>query len=139
MRSSKSNMKILVAKILPMSPSNCSACAQRVINLNNAIPGWASGKTTSASPITVVDQWSGFNTSTDTVDGVHPNSSGNPKIANRWFPALTPYLTRTGTGGGTAPNGFPYCANGSASDPDGDGWGWENNASCVVRGSAADH
>lgn len=37
-----------------------------------------------------------------------------------------------------ASNGFPYCANGSASDPDGDGWGWENNASCVVRGSAAD-
>ncbi|MFI1522361.1 carbohydrate-binding domain-containing protein [Kitasatospora cineracea] len=38
----------------------------------------------------------------------------------------------------TAPNGYPYCANGSASDPDGDGWGWENGASCVVRGSKAD-
>ncbi|MGW4942049.1 glycosyl hydrolase [Actinoplanes sp. NPDC004185] len=38
----------------------------------------------------------------------------------------------------TAPNGYPYCVNGSSSDPDGDGWGWENNASCVVRGSAAD-
>jgi hypothetical protein len=32
-----------------------------------------------------------------------------------------------------APNGYPYCRNGSASDPDGDGWGWENQASCVVR------
>ncbi|KIQ61562.1 hypothetical protein TR51_19630 [Kitasatospora griseola] len=38
----------------------------------------------------------------------------------------------------TASNGYPYCVNGSASDPDGDGWGWENNASCVVRGSKAD-
>ncbi|MFE2588370.1 hypothetical protein ACWDX8_38595 [Streptomyces anthocyanicus] len=28
--------------------------------------------------------------------------------------------------------------NGSASDPDGDGWGWEYSRSCVVRGSAAD-
>ena len=37
-----------------------------------------------------------------------------------------------------APNGYPYCVNGSASDPDGDGWGWENNQSCVVRGSRAD-
>ncbi|GAA1790200.1 hypothetical protein GCM10009682_10300 [Luedemannella flava] len=37
-----------------------------------------------------------------------------------------------------ASNGYPYCANGSASDPDGDGWGWENNASCVVRGGRAD-
>ncbi|MFF9504730.1 cellulase family glycosylhydrolase [Streptomyces sp. NPDC014656] len=43
-----------------------------------------------------------------------------------------------GDTGGTAPNGYPYCVNGSASDPDGDGWGWENNRSCVVRGSAAD-
>ncbi|MFI8370005.1 cellulase family glycosylhydrolase [Streptomyces sp. NPDC085466] len=52
-----------------------------------------------------------------------------------------------GDTGGTAPNGYPYCANGTASDPDPDpdgwgwgwGWGWENNRSCVVRGSAADH
>ncbi|MEV6204500.1 cellulase family glycosylhydrolase [Streptomyces sp. NPDC051771] len=43
-----------------------------------------------------------------------------------------------GDTGGTAPNGYPYCVNGSASDPDGDGWGWENNRSCVVRGSSAD-
>ncbi|GAA5023858.1 carbohydrate-binding domain-containing protein [Kitasatospora paranensis] len=41
-------------------------------------------------------------------------------------------------GAETAPNGYPYCVNGSASDPDGDGWGWENNQSCVVRGSGAD-
>lgn len=31
-----------------------------------------------------------------------------------------------------APNGKPYCGSAS-SDPDGDGWGWENGASCVVR------
>jgi mannan endo-1,4-beta-mannosidase len=43
-----------------------------------------------------------------------------------------------GNGGGTAPNGYPYCVGGWSSDPDGDGWGWENNRSCVVRGSSAD-
>ncbi|WP_405851320.1 cellulase family glycosylhydrolase [Streptomyces sp. NBC_00090] len=42
------------------------------------------------------------------------------------------------TGGGTAPNGYPYCVNGGATDPDGDGWGWESSRSCVVRGSSAD-
>jgi hypothetical protein len=108
-----------------------------VINLNNAIPGWAAGKSTSASPITVVDQWSGFNASSDTSDGVHPNNAGNTKIANRWYPAVAP-LIGSSTGGGTAPNGYPYCVNGSASDPDRDGWGWENSASCVVRGGPAD-
>ncbi|MGW0286034.1 cellulase family glycosylhydrolase [Streptomyces sp. NPDC003236] len=50
----------------------------------------------------------------------------------------TVYGGGSGTGGGTAPNGYPYCVNGGSSDPDGDGWGWENNRSCVVRGSSAD-
>ena len=77
MRASNPTMKILVAQILPMNPSNCSACGQRVVALNAAIPAWASSKSTAQSPITVVDQWTGFTTSTDTGDGVHPNDSGN--------------------------------------------------------------
>ncbi|HWU07955.1 MAG TPA: cellulase family glycosylhydrolase [Streptomyces sp.] len=43
-----------------------------------------------------------------------------------------------GTGSGTAPNGYPYCTQGSSTDPDGDGWGWENSRSCVVPGGRAD-
>lgn len=30
-------------------------------------------------------------------------------------------------------NRFEYCEFGSASDPDGDGYGWENNATCLVK------
>jgi lysophospholipase L1-like esterase len=89
MRASNPRMKVLVAQILPMTPSSCPECAQRVADLNAAIPAWAAAKTTAASPVTVVDQWTGFNTTTDTGDGVHPNDSGNRKIADRWFPALT--------------------------------------------------
>lgn len=37
-----------------------------------------------------------------------------------------------------ASNGYPYCSKGSVSDPDGDGWGWELQASCVVRSGRAD-
>ncbi len=33
--------------------------------------------------------------------------------------------------------GDPYCTP-AGSDPDGDGWGWEDDQSCVVRHSAAD-
>jgi lysophospholipase L1-like esterase len=102
MRASNPNMKILVAQILPMNPSNCSACGQRVVALNAAIPSWASSKSTAQSPITVVDQWTGFTTSTDTGDGVHPNDSGNPKIAGKWFGPLTRAL-----GGGTGPTTPP--------------------------------
>jgi lysophospholipase L1-like esterase len=92
MRASNPNMKIIVAQIIPMEPSGCTGCAQRVIALNNAIPGWAAGKTTSQSPITVVDQWTGFSAATDTFDGVHPVDSGFQKMADRWYPALATAL-----------------------------------------------
>ena len=93
MRASNPNMKVLVAQIIPMNPSNCAECAQRVVNLNNAIPGWAASKSTALSPVAVVDQWTGFNTGTDTYDGVHPNDSGNQKMSNRWYPALSAALS----------------------------------------------
>jgi hypothetical protein len=93
MRASNPAMKILVAKIIPMNPSNCPDCGQRVVNLNNAIPGWAAGKTTAQSPITVVEQWTGFSTSADTTDGVHPNgTTGIQKISDKWYPPLTAAL-----------------------------------------------
>ncbi len=101
MRASNPNMKILVAQIIPMNPSTCPECAQRAVALNSAIPGWAASKTTAASPIVVVDQWTGFSTSTDTYDGVHPNDSGNQKMADKWYPALSALL------GGAQPSPSP--------------------------------
>ena len=53
-------------------------------------------------------------------------------IAATGTPLETDPGTDPGTDSGTAPNGYPYCAS-AASDPDGDGWGWENEQSCVVR------
>jgi lysophospholipase L1-like esterase len=95
MRASEPTMRILVAQIIPMAASACGECPARVVALNNAIPGWAAGKSTAQSPIVVVDQWTGFNTTTDTYDGVHPNEAGNVKISNRWYPALTAVLNAT--------------------------------------------
>ncbi|WP_327010047.1 cellulose binding domain-containing protein [Dactylosporangium sp. NBC_01737] len=88
MRASNPAMRVLVAQIIPMNPSSCTECAARVVALNAAIPAWAAGKTTAASPVTVVDQWTGFSTATDTGDGVHPNATGDRKIADRWLPAV---------------------------------------------------
>lgn len=88
MRASNPLMRILVAKILPMTPSNCPTCLQRSRDLGTAIGTWALQKTTYASPITVVDQFTGFNTTTMTVDGVHPNDAGMVRMANTWFPPL---------------------------------------------------
>ena len=147
MRANNPDMIILVAQIIPMDPAgSCSDCDVRVINLNAAIPGWANGLSTSASPIIVVDQWSGFNAVTDTYDGVHPNDAGIQKIADNWFLVLeevlsgiippnptgapTPVPTPTPTpGAGLMCNWYgslyPLCVNQD------NGWGWENNQSCI--------
>jgi lysophospholipase L1-like esterase len=93
MRAANPAMKVLVAQIIPMTPGNCAECTQRVVDLNAAIPAWAAATSTAASPVTVVDQFTGFTTSTDTGDGVHPNAAGDQKIANRWYPALTAALS----------------------------------------------
>ncbi|HEY0756833.1 MAG TPA: cellulose binding domain-containing protein [Ktedonobacteraceae bacterium] len=94
MRANNPNMIILVAQIIPMNPSSCTTCAQGVINLDAAIPAWAASITTAQSPVIAVDQWTGFNDATDTVDGVHPNDAGNQKIAARWFPPLATQLNK---------------------------------------------
>jgi lysophospholipase L1-like esterase len=101
MRASNASMKILVAKIIPMNPSNCAECAARVVAFDAAIPAWAAGKSTAQSPIVVVDQWTGFNDATDTGDGVHPNDAGNQKMSSRWYPPLAAYLSPSGTGSPT--------------------------------------
>ncbi|MER6622298.1 GDSL-type esterase/lipase family protein [Streptomyces sp. NPDC000931] len=92
MRESNPDMRVLVAQIIPMNPGTCAACAQRVVDFNARVPAWAAATSTDRSPVTVVDQWTGFDTATDTYDGVHPNDAGNEKIAARWFPALSALL-----------------------------------------------
>ncbi|MCX3290257.1 GDSL-type esterase/lipase family protein [Streptomyces sp. NEAU-H22] len=110
MRASNPDMRILVAQLIPMNPSSCAACAQRVVDFNARIPGWALATGTDRSPVTVVDQWTGFSTATDTYDGVHPNASGDNKIAARWFPPLAAALDAGGPpdpGGPGGPGGDP--------------------------------
>ncbi|MTE17952.1 cellulose-binding protein [Streptomyces sp. TRM43335] len=94
MRASNPNTKVLVAQIIPMNPDTCGECARRVVALNERIPDWARSKSTPASPVIAVDQWTGFSTASDTYDGVHPDASGDEKIAARWHPALADLLDR---------------------------------------------
>lgn len=61
--------------------------------LNKAILPWAVSKNTTESPIWVVDQYTGFSGSSDLRDGVHPNDSGDTKMANVWYPALVNALS----------------------------------------------
>lgn len=115
MRASNPNMKILVAQIIPMNPSTCTECAQRVVDLDAAIPAWAASKTTTASPITVVDQWTGFDDATDTSDGVHPNDAGNQKMSDKWYPPLAAVLDGTSA---TSPASSSPASSPASSSPE---------------------
>ncbi|MFI2508312.1 GDSL-type esterase/lipase family protein [Streptomyces sp. NPDC018972] len=111
MRESNPDMRVLVAQIIPMNPGTCAACAQRVADFNARVPAWAAATSTDRSPVTVVDQWTGFDTATDTYDGVHPNDAGNEKIAARWFPALAALLEAGVPGGPGGPGGATCTAS----------------------------
>ncbi len=107
MRQDNPQIKILVAQIIPVAPDTCADCPQRTIALNNEIPAWAESLSTASSPIVVVDHWTGFNSSTDTYDGVHPNDAGIRKLADNWYGPLTEILggnsSEPDTGGPTDP------------------------------------
>lgn len=122
MRASNPDMKVLVARIIPMNPANCTQCAQRVVDLDRQIPAWAQSVSTDRSPVTVVDQWTGFDDATDTGDGVHPNGAGTAKMAARWYAPLAALLTpgqggtsAGGTSGGAAHGPAPRVAGGHSS------------------------
>ena len=111
MRANNPNMKIVVAKIIPMSPPDCPTCAPDVVAFNNALPAWAAGLTTAQSPILLADVWTGFDVVADTFDRVHPVTSGFIKMGNSFFPAVAQILgpstslgltvTKSGAGAGT--------------------------------------
>ncbi|MFG2166738.1 cellulose binding domain-containing protein [Micromonospora chersina] len=107
MRAANPATTVLVAKIIPMNPATCAECGQRVVALNALVDGWAAGKTTAASPVVVVDQWTGYSTATDTYDGVHPNAAGDQKMSDRWYPALTAALRRATPTPTASPTGGP--------------------------------
>ena len=99
LRARNPNVWVLVARIVPMNPVNtascstcaCPACGGRVQTLNGMIPAWATSKSTAASPVIAVDQWTGYDANADSNgDGVHPGDSGSEKLATKWFDALAP-------------------------------------------------
>ncbi|KAI4941208.1 hypothetical protein J4E91_010898 [Alternaria rosae] len=85
MRGANPRMKIVVAQIIPMGFGSYNT---KIQDLNRAIVPWAQGLNTTESPIWVVDQYTGFSGTADLRDGIHPNDSGDVKMANVWFPAV---------------------------------------------------
>jgi lysophospholipase L1-like esterase len=89
LREANPKIRILLAKLIPMS-SGDTVADSKVVPFNNEIASLAAASSTTDSPITVVDQFTGFSNvnGEDRYDGLHPNDSGEAKMAARWLPAL---------------------------------------------------
>ena len=95
-RAANPYVTILLAKIIPASEWNGRVA--RIQAFNDAIPGLVTRKHTTQSPVILVDQSAGFYPASDTFDGVHPNVSGENKMAARWYDALIRMLPKPSTG-----------------------------------------
>lgn len=89
LRADNAHVVVLLAKLIPALDATANA---RVSQLNGQMDSIAAAKTTADSPVIVVDQNTSFSAATDTYDGVHPNSTGESKMSQRWAAALRAVL-----------------------------------------------
>jgi len=79
---------VVIGTLPPIGPSECVDCQAVLDELNPLIPGWAESASTPESPVTAAVIHTELDVSTDTVDDLHPNESGNAKIAAAFLPAI---------------------------------------------------
>jgi GDSL-like Lipase/Acylhydrolase family len=88
-RKQNPNVILFVSKIIPLAPPGSPAAPGNVVTLNAAVtPAWATTNSTATSPIRIIDHWTGFNATTDTMDGVHPTPVGAQKMSTASVQAL---------------------------------------------------
>lgn len=81
------NTTVLLAELIPVLGF------ERVVReLNDELPALVARLDSESSRVVLVDQWTGFHANTDTSDGIHPDESGEKKMAERWLAALRPVL-----------------------------------------------
>ncbi|MET0391684.1 MAG: GDSL-type esterase/lipase family protein [Chitinophagaceae bacterium] len=102
LRVNNPSVKILLAQIPPLGREwapkklcgNDIAYEQAVTDFNRAIAVFAKRTGTAASPVILVDQFTGVDPAADMYDDIHPNEAGEKKMAKRWFAALQPFLKK---------------------------------------------
>ena len=81
-RAGKSDVRIVLAKLIPASPNPGGIAA-----LNQLIDGIASQQNKAGASVVVVDQSSGFSVG-NTYDGIHPSATGEVLMGNKWAEAI---------------------------------------------------
>jgi hypothetical protein len=85
-------VKIILSKVIPGSAEYIPD--GQVEELNQKLVALRKNETQVGSPIYLADAFTGFEPATgvDTFDGLHPNESGEQKLASAFFPILDPLL-----------------------------------------------
>lgn len=95
LRQNNPGITVLLANLIPADtrhPLIDGTIIQSYHSLNNGIQNLAIELNQPGSAVVLVDQAGAFDPVTQTVDGIHPNTSGEETMAQRWFDAITPYL-----------------------------------------------
>ncbi len=88
LRTVNPKMRILLAQLIASSNPR----HKDIPLLNAQLPALVAAKNSVESPVILVDQYTGFDPTTMTTDGVHPNGIGESRMADRWFEKLAPML-----------------------------------------------
>lgn len=84
LRTVNPNIRILVAQLIASSNPR----HKDIPALNAQLPALVAAKNRVTSPVVLVDQFTGFDPTTMTTDGFHPNAIGESRMADRWFEKL---------------------------------------------------
>jgi lysophospholipase L1-like esterase len=93
-RAARPAATFLLAQVIPIGPGTSYFGNAAVIPaLNAAIAAIGAAENRPASPVVLVDQFTGFDLGNDMqVDGLHPDVSGEDRMAATWLAALAPRL-----------------------------------------------
>lgn len=92
LRRDNPKVKVLIAKLIPVTDQKVN---NRINAFNDEIPRIALENDSPESRIIVVDLNNNFDAHSDTYDGVHPNSKGEQKMAEKWLDSLQPLMSPT--------------------------------------------
>ncbi len=92
LRQRNPKVRVMVAQIIPTANATLNL-KSGLVEFNTALPSLVAGISTEASPVTVVDLYTGYDGVADNQpDGIHPRATGERKMAAAWQRALMPVL-----------------------------------------------
>lgn len=111
LRADNPNVTVLLGSLIPtIDPSRIAGS----LELSSLLPAFAASKSTANSLVQFVDQTVNMSTS-DLYDLVHPNETGEVKIAENWYNGLMEFLTTRYSDSLATPTNLQYSIGSDAS------------------------